>query len=180
MLGGRPVGPRARLHFIEETIMTPDQSAAATAVSAWKQNVERADKFFSALSEQRLQTEIAPGKNRLIYLWGHLIAVHDAMLPLLGLGPRLHPELDDAFLKNADRVVAGDRSAAELKRQWDEVNGALLKGFGAFTASEWSQKHTAVSDEDFAANPLRNRLAILFSRTGHVAYHLGQAVLAPK
>jgi hypothetical protein len=160
--------------------MTPDESAVRTAVNAWKQNLERADKVFSALSEPQLQTEVAPGKNRLIYLWGHLIAVHDAMLPLLGLGPRLHPELDDAFLNNADRAVAGDWSAADLKRQWDEVNGTLATGFGAFTASDWSQKHTAVSEEDFTVNPLRNRLAILLSRTGHVAYHLGQAALAPK
>jgi hypothetical protein len=69
-----------------------------------------------------------------MYLWGHLIAVHDAMLPLLGLGQRLHPELDDAFLKNADRAVAGRWSSADLKRHWDEVNGRLLTGFGAFTA----------------------------------------------
>lgn len=102
------------------------------------------------------------------------------MLPLLGLGPRRHAELGDTFLNNADRAVAGDRSSADLKRLWDEVNGALLAGVGAFTASDWSQKHTAVSDEDFATNPLRNRLAILLSCTGHVAYHLGQAVLAPK
>jgi hypothetical protein len=160
--------------------MTPDESTVRSAVQAWKQNLERADRFFSALSDQQLQTEVAPGKNRLIYLWGHLIAVHDAMRPLLGLGPRRHADLDDTFLNHADRAVAGDRSSADLKRLWDEVNGTLLAGFGGFTASDWSQKHTAVSDEDFAANPLRNRLAILLSRTGHVAYHLGQAVLAPK
>ena len=37
-----------------------------------------------------------------------------------------------------------------------------------------------VSVDDFAANPLRNRLSVLISRTAHVAYHLGQAVLAQK
>ena len=41
-------------------------------------------------------------------------------------------------------------------------------------------KHTAVSDEDFAANPLRNRLSVLLSRTRHLAYHIGQIALAPK
>jgi DinB family protein len=160
--------------------MTPEQSVVASAVHAWKQNLERAGTLFSSLSEQQLQNHVAPGKNRLIYLWGHLIAVHDAMLPLLALGPRLHPELDETFVKSADRSVADLPSAADLKRHWDEVNGTLLKGFGAFTAADWAQKHTAVSNEDFAANPLRNRLSILLSRTGHVAYHLGQAVLAPK
>ena len=160
--------------------MTPEQSVVATALGDWKLNVGRAGKLFSGLSEEQLLAEVAPGKNRLVYLWGHLIAVHDAMLPILGLGPRLHPELDAAFLTGADRVVAELPSAAELERWWDEVNGRLLAAFSNFTASDWSQKHTLVSDEDFAANPLRNRLAVLLSRTAHVAYHLGQAVLAPK
>ena len=42
---------------------------------------------------------------------GHLTAVHDRLLPMLGLGERLHPELDDDFLINADRVTS-DRVAA--------------------------------------------------------------------
>ncbi|MEP6914271.1 MAG: DinB family protein [Acidobacteriota bacterium] len=160
--------------------MTPEQSVVASVVHAWKQNLERADKLFSTLSEQDLQREVGPGKNRLVYLWGHLIAVHDAMLPLLGLGERLHPELDDAFLKNPDRVVADSLSAADLKRLWNEVNQRLVAAFGAFTAAEWTEKHTVVSAEDFAVNPLRNRLSILLSRTSHVSYHLGQAALAPR
>jgi hypothetical protein len=160
--------------------MTPEQSVVASAVQAWTMNIERADKLFSGLSDERMLTEIAPGKNRLVYLWGHLVAVHDAMLPLLGLGERLHPELDAAFLTGADRAVANLPSAAELKRLWDEVNGRLLAGFSRFTASDWADKHTVVSAEDFAANPLRNRFAVLLSRTSHVAYHLGQAALAPK
>jgi DinB family protein len=160
--------------------MTPEQSVVRSAVHAWKLNVERADKLFSGLSEEQLLKEVAPGKNRLVYLWGHLVAVHDAMRPLLGLGHRLHPELDAAFLTAADKAVVELPSAAELKRHWDEVNGSLLAGFSNFTASDWAQRHTAVSEEDFAANPLRNRLSILLSRTSHVAYHLGQGVLAPK
>jgi len=160
--------------------MTPEQSVVASAVHAWKLNLERADKLFSGLSEQQLLTEVAPGKNRLVYLWGHLIAVHDAMLPLLGLGPRRHAELDAAFLTGADKTVDELPSAAELNRLWNDVNGRLLAGFNDFTAADWAQKHSAVSDEEFAANPLRNRLAILLSRTAHVAYHHGQAVLAPR
>jgi hypothetical protein len=164
----------------QELIMTPEQSIVASAVHAWKLTVERADTFFASLTEPQLLTEVAPGKNRLVYLWGHLIAVHDAMQPLLGIGPRQHADLDAAFLQGADKTVDELPSAAELKRRWDEVNGRLLAGFNDFTAADWAQKHTAVSDADFAVNPLRNRLAILLSRTAHLAYHHGQAVLAPK
>ena len=160
--------------------MTPEESVVASAVHAWKLNLERADTFFSGLNEEQLLKEVAPGKNRLIYLWGHLIAVHDAMFPLLGLGERLHGELDAAFLTGADKAVAELPSGAELKRLWAEVNDRLLAGFSRFTAADWAQKHSVVSEQDFAANPLRNRLAILLSRTAHVAYHLGQAQLAQK
>jgi hypothetical protein len=158
--------------------MSPDHAIVASTVHAWKQQIDRADKLFAGLSDDQLQAPIAPGKNRLVYLWGHLIAVHDGMLPLLGLGQRLHPELDGVFLTVPDRAVEALPPAADLKRMWHEVNGTLLAGFSAFTAADWSARHTAVSETDFAANPLRNRLAILLSRTAHVAYHLGQAQLA--
>jgi hypothetical protein len=155
------------------------QTAAATALFAWNQQLERAQKLFSTRSDEDLRKEIAPGKNRLIYLYGHLVAVHDGMRPLLGIGARLHPELDAPFLQEKDRGVtdADLPSAADLKRMWDEVHGSLADGFGKFTAEEWVGKHTAVSDEDFAKNPLRNRMAVLLSRTSHIAYHLGQGVL---
>lgn len=162
--------------------MTPEQSLAATALDAWTKEIDRADKFFSTLTDPQLLNEIAPGKNRLVYLWGHLIAVHDRMLPLLAVGDRLYPDLDAPFLTEADRSdsLKSIPSAAELKRRWDEVHTRLLAGLSAFNATDWASKHTAVSDEGFAANPLRNRLAVLLSRTAHVSYHLGQCVLAPK
>ena len=158
--------------------MTPEHTVVACAVREWTMNTERARALFTGLDAERLMTAVAPGRNRLVYLWGHLIAVHDAMLPLLGFGPRLHPELDEVFLDSSDRAVDDLPSADELTRFWDEVEGALQVGFRSLYASEWVQKHAAVSEEDFAVNPLRNRLAVLLNRTSHLAYHLGQARLA--
>lgn len=160
--------------------MTPDQSLVATAILAWKQNVERAEKLFFPLDDAQLGMAIAPGRNRLIYLWGHLVAVHDGMLPLLGIGPRLHPGLEATFVTEVDRSVEVLPTAIELKQMWDEVHAALLNGWRDFSPADWAERHTAVSAPDFAANPLRNRLAILLSRTTHIGYHLGQAQLAPR
>jgi hypothetical protein len=150
------------------------------ALNVWKTNIERADKLFSNLTAEQLQKEIAPGKNRLIYLWGHLTAVHDAMLPLLGLGPRLHQELDEPFISKPDRSAPNLPSAEVVKKSWNEVNGKLREGFAKLSVADWLQKHAAVSEEDFAKDPLRNRFAILLSRTNHLSYHLGQAALATK
>src|ERR1700730_10684968 len=86
------------------TVITP--SLTAPVLRAWTTNLDRANSFFTALTEVQLLQEVAPGKNRLIYLWGHLAAVNDAMLPLLGIGPRLHPELDPLYLTTTDRNSA--------------------------------------------------------------------------
>jgi hypothetical protein len=160
--------------------MMPEQSLVTVALNSWKSTVERADRLFSALTEEQLLQAVAPGKNRLIYLWGHLTAVHDRMLPLLGLGERLHPEFDVLFLSNPDRTMPELPAVPEIKKSWDEVNGRLLTGFASLSASEWLEKHTSVSDEEFAKDPLRNRFAILLSRTSHIAFHLGQTALIAK
>ena len=50
----------------------------ALGLKAWKAQIERADKLFGSLSSEEVLREIAPGRNRLLYLWGHLTAIHDA------------------------------------------------------------------------------------------------------
>jgi hypothetical protein len=163
-----------------ETPMTNEEMFLAVALHGWRGNIERADKMFSGLSEEELLKEVAPGKNRLIYLWGHLTATHDAMLPLLGFGRRRHPEFDVAFISNPDKTQAGVPSAELVRKSWIEVNARLFEGFASLSAADWLKKHAAVSEEDFLKEPLRNRLAILLSRTNHLAYHLGQTALRSK
>jgi|SRR5450432_1579492 hypothetical protein len=160
--------------------MTNEERFVAGALNGWKGNIERADKLFSNLTAEQLVKEVAPGKNRLVYLWGHLTAVHDGMLPLLGFGPRLHADFDEVFIAKADKAAASLPSGDELKKAWNEVNSKLAEAFAKLSAADWLQKHSAVSEEDFAKEPLRNRFAILLSRTGHLAYHLGQIALVPK
>ena len=149
--------------------MGTENSLIDAALRGWKSNVERADKLFGALSPEQLEQQVAPGKNRLIYLWGHLAAVNDRLLPLLGIGPRLHEELDEPFLTKADKAVANLPSAKAIQKDWDEVNGRLREGFAKFSAGDWLQKHASVSAEDFAKEPHRNRFSVLLSRTNHLA-----------
>jgi hypothetical protein len=165
---------------VKGTTTMSDQGLVTAALNTWKLNIDRADRLFSPLDELQLQREVAPGKNRLIYLLGHLTAVHDRMLPLLDLGPRLHPEYDPLFLTSPDRTVPELPAGDEIKKFWNEVNGKLLAAFESLSAAEWLQKHTQVSDEDFAKEPHRNRFSILLSRTSHIAFHLGQTALIPK
>lgn len=149
-----------------------------TLVASWKQNIHRLDERLVPLNDEQLQKQVAPNKNRLFYLLGHLTAVHDRMLPLLGIGDRLHPELDDAYISNPDKTIADPLSAADLKKAWSEVNAAVTSAVEKYSADDWLKKHTAVSDEDFAQNPTRNRLAVFLSRTNHASFHTGQMALA--
>ena len=160
--------------------MANDLPCVALALKAWKTQIDRADKLFGSLSSEQVLREIAPGRNRVLYLWGHLTAAHDAMLPLLGLRERLHPEFDVAFVVNPDKSQAVIPSHEEVRRVWNTVNGELWKGFEEMSGADWLLRHSAVSAEDFAKDASRNRFSILVSRTNHLSYHLGQAVLGLK
>ena len=148
------------------------------ALRSWKGNVDRIGKFFGALSPEQLEQEVAPGRNRLIYLWGHIAAVNDGLFPLLGLGPKLYPEMEAMFITNPDRAPITVYSAQELKQAWNDINEKLFAGFSGWSPGEWLEKHTAVSAEDFAREPHRNCYAAMLSRNAHMAYHFGQAILA--
>ena len=160
--------------------VTSHELSVQVAINSWRIVLERVNKTLSNLKDDQLLKEVAPGRNRVIYLWGHLTAIHDAMFPILGLGERLHPELDAIFVSSPDKTGAHLPSAGELRKYWDEVNGKLLSQFASLSADEWLQRHYAVSEEDYAKDPTRNRLAVLLSRTNHMSYHLGQITLALK
>jgi len=150
--------------------MTNEQRLIDGALRAWRFNEERIDKFFGPLSEEQLQQEIMPGRNRLIYLWGHIAAVNDALFPLLGLGPKRYPDLDTMFLKNPDRSVPEIYSGREVAAAADEINRELWTAFTRWTTDEWLQKHTTVSAEDFAREPHRNRFTAVVGRNTHMGF----------
>jgi hypothetical protein len=158
--------------------MTNDEILSITVLSSWKLVISRFDTILGKLTDEQLQRQFAPGKNRMFYLLGHLTAVHDRMFPLLSLGERLHAELDETYIANPDGVLVDPLSATELRRAWAEVNHVLSAAFERFSLQDWLEKHAAVSDEDFAKDPSRNRLAVVMNRTNHASYHSGQAIHA--
>ncbi|HLZ88466.1 MAG TPA: DinB family protein [Puia sp.] len=158
------------------TTTTQQDLLVSTGLNSWEQAIRRATAFFDGCTDEDLEKEILPGKNRVVYLLGHLVAVHDRMLPLLGLGERLYPHLDALFVTNPDNPAASLPPAADLRSQWTTINHRLTAAFSHWTPEEWLQKHTAVSEEDFAKEPHRNRFSVVINRAGHVQYHLGQLV----
>jgi hypothetical protein len=129
----------------------------------------------NGLSDEDLQKETAPNRNTGYYLLGHLIVVHDRMLPLLGLGERIFPELSKPFLELPENDSTKNQSSiAELKDKLVAVNKELNDKIEHIGLQEWFTKHTSVSVEDFKKDLSRNKLSILINRTNHLSYHLGQ------
>jgi hypothetical protein len=157
--------------------MASDDVLIQTAISSWEQIIKRVGTLCLSCSEAQLLVEVAPGRNRILYLWGHLIAVNDAMFSVLRLGGRLHPELDAVFIAQPDRSVPLPTSA-EIAKYWEDVHNELLSRFKTLSAKEWIERHGNVSPEEFGENPTRNRLTVLLGRTNHVSYHFGQMMLA--
>jgi hypothetical protein len=149
-------------------------------MDAWFAKLEKANQLFNALSDEDLQKEVAPGRSRGVYLLGHLAAVHDRMLPILGFGEAMYPELYDTFVTKPDRAVADIPSVQYLRECWKKVNETLTTRFKSTSGNELFQKHNSVSEDDFAKEPHRNKLNLVINRTNHLDNHLGQLVFLRK
>jgi hypothetical protein len=160
--------------------MTPEQALVDSALRSWRSNMDRASKAFGSLTEEELGLEVAPSRNRLIYIWGHLTAFNDGILPLFAFGPRRHPELDKIFVSQPDRAVSQIPGGPELNEIWTQLDAVLWAEFQKLSPSEWLQRHQNVSAEEFVREPHRNRYASLLGRTAHLAYHYGQAILTKR
>lgn len=145
-------------------------------LSAWNLQNKIVNELLDKLSDEQLLKETAPGRNTGIYLLGHLAAINDNLFKLLGIGERLHEELDDIFINNPDKSGKAMPPVETLKQYWNEINTALSNYFNTMQPGEWFEKHNAVSAEDFAKEPHRNKLNVVITRTVHQGYHLGQLI----
>lgn len=154
--------------------MNLNQTLLKMIFDRWNASIKNCETLLNSLTDEQLQKEIAPNKNRGVYLLGHLIAVHDDMLILLDMGEKLYPDLHKTFIDAPDKAIEKIPSAKELRDYWSNQCEVLKQKFDKLQPDEWLKKHTAVSAEDFAKEPHRNKLNIIVTRTSHLQYHMGQ------
>ncbi|MEJ7643810.1 MAG: DinB family protein [Chryseolinea sp.] len=166
------------METITSTAKTLPEAAmfAKTILKSWDLQVNRLTDFFNSVNDEILARETATGRNSGIYLLGHLVAVNDGLFPLLGLGSKLYPELENAFVRSPDKSGLEYPSVEDLRKYWKDVSEKLTARFNAMAPAEWLSKHESVSSEDFLKEPHRNKLNVLVSRTTHMSYHLGQLI----
>ncbi len=163
-------------HSMNTTIVDTRELFIKMAVSGWDTQIIRVSKLIDALSDEQLSADVAPGRNSGTYLLGHLIAVSDNILELMGWDKKLYPQLENIFLKNPDKSGLEMPPLSTLRRYWKEINAKISKHINDMSPDDWFSRHTAVSEEDFSKEPHRNKLNVLLSRTTHTSSHLGQLI----
>jgi hypothetical protein len=148
-------------------------------IKAWEQRVAQTTNLIDSLGEWAMDTEIAPGRNKVVYIIGHLLVVHDKLIEGMELGERSFTDLDTLFL-GAQQPDSEYPETTWIKENWYTLNEFLNKKFSGMTVADWLSKHAYVSAEDFALQPDRNKLNLLLSRTNHLSSHNGQLVLVKK
>ena len=143
-------------------------------LAIWDGQNKKFAELIEKLSDEQLLNETAPNRNTGIYLLGHIVAVSDDMLRLFDLGEKMFPDYLEIFVKSPDKSNKVFPPIAELKSAYYNVTKNLENHFKKFSTNDWLSKHAAVSDEDFAKEPTRNKLNVIISRTVHLANHLGQ------
>ena len=162
------------------TITTDKELFIKMVLSNWDLQINRMNGALAKLTDDELSTPTAPERNTGVYILGHLAAVSDSMFTFLDLGERINPAMDQIFLRNPEDSGLKKPSLSELKEYWNNVNTLLSEKMTQINADEWFTRHTAVSEEDFAKEPHRNKLNIVINRTNHLSYHLGQLVYLVK
>ncbi len=157
----------------------PENLIIDQCIKAWEQRIAQATRLMDSLSEWAMDTEIAPGRNKVVYVIGHLLIVHDKLIEGMELGERKHANLDALFL-DARQPDAQYPDTAWIKENWKEQSEFLNEKFNQMTEADWLSKHAYVRAEDFALQPERNKLNLLLSRTNHLSSHNGQLALVKK
>mgnify|MGYP000888626367 CR=1 FL=1 len=155
----------------------PTELFVKMVMDAWNRELAATDKLLEKLTDEQLKQEVSPGRNRGIYLLGHLAAEHDQMMPLLRFQEATHPELKPVFMDAPDKAIATLPSVQELRAQWRTVNETLSGHMNRLAPEEWFTRHANISDADFPKEPHRNRLNVVLSRTTHLSNHRGQLTL---
>ncbi|HEY4304914.1 MAG TPA: DinB family protein [Gemmatimonadaceae bacterium] len=151
-----------------DEIAGPDQARLFTriALNTWKATVGRFDDIVVGCSDEELEREVTAGRSRLFYLIGHITALHDRLLPVLGLGERKHAELDAEFGDERDAHRSSALAPGRLRQLWSEVNAALLFGMEKLTPEQWLEKASSAAEQ--------SRLSVLLAWTDHVSLHSTQ------
>jgi uncharacterized damage-inducible protein DinB len=143
----------------------------------WKTYNARMQKAFDTLDDSRYLQPIVEGGNSPSWLLGHLVDTDDELVEILGIRPRLFPDLKKIYHHERGVNQTGHLAKAELVQRWKAISEELDRAFKGWSEKDWMSRHTLVSEEDFNKEPHRNKLNVMMTRVAHKASHLGQVAM---
>jgi hypothetical protein len=156
--------------------MEQQNAIISQLLTQWNKDVAAMTGIFETQGEGNAFKEVASGRNSVVYLLGHMLAVHDRLVEALDAGERQFTQLDKTFLEDADAKRDYPPYDA-LLAGWKKTSETVAAIFAKQDIAGWLSRHHYVSEADFQKEPHRNRLAILISRLAHLNTHLGQLKL---
>ena len=142
----------------------------------WDNKIQETTDLFVSFREQHAMEPVGPGKNRVIYILGHLIVASDCFLAALELNGRCYPEYDELFL--TPQHPANEYPAYDLLlQQWVSINEILSAYLRQLSPADWKSKHNYISETDFIFEHKRNKFNVLLNRNAHLFHHAGQLAL---
>lgn len=145
-------------------------------LEVWENKIKETTEIFELLGERRAMKPVAPGKNRLIYLLGHLLVIHDGIFETLEVGKRRYTHYDDLFLTPQHPANVYPPYGL-LLQQWIALNETLIFQLRYISPDEWLSKQHYISEMDFILQPNKNKFYGFQCLTGHLFHHLGQLAL---
>src|SRR5258708_19781780 len=97
---------KRRVPLKQKTIIIMKEQIIRQVINAWASQNKAVTALVNKYDDAVYLKEVAPGRNRAIYIFGHLIAASDNLLPLFGLGAKLFPQLSAFFSSNPARTFA--------------------------------------------------------------------------
>ena len=142
----------------------------------WRNKIHESTEMFESLGANMAMEPVAPGKNRVIYLLGHLLVIHDAIFDSLELGKRRYAHYDVLFLTPQHPANAYPPFGL-LLQEWIVLNEDLTRQLSSLSHSQWQSKLHYVSEADFILKPYKNRFCGFQCLITHLYHHSGQMEL---
>lgn len=135
--------------------------------------LEWVDGFLNSLSDDDFKTELAPGKNHGVWLFGHIIVCDDDFSVYMGKGELLYPEIAEVFAQGSKLMpVEKYPPVKELKDQWKKVCEKNKKIYSELIDKELSEPHAMV--KDFETDYFKTKERVVIAWQFHQVYHAGQ------
>jgi len=130
--------------------------------------------ILQSLSKEDFESEIAPGKNHGVWIFGHLIACEDDFVLFIGKGKIEYPEYQTMFAEGSKLLpVENYPSVSELKEKWNKLVSRNKKIYDELNDDELNEPQAQIEVNDFWKT--KEDIAVHWQH--HVMYHAGQLAL---